>query len=154
MNDNVVVIVADSQWWLTDWDRDSKINDGCEIKNREQFRFVWENVIRKYRNKNVVIAMHHPPYTYGPHGGKFTVKQHIFPLTEMNPKLYIPLPVLGSLSALFRATIGSKQDVANNIIKISAQRYLLALRKTENSFLPVAMSMHCNSSRMMDRSSS
>lgn len=113
LNDNVVVIVADSQWWLTDWDRDQKINDGCEIKNREQFRFVWENVVRKYRNKNVVIAMHHPPYTYGPHGGRFTIKQHIFPLTEMNPRLYIPLPGLGSLSALFRATIGSRQDVAN-----------------------------------------
>jgi hypothetical protein len=134
MNDNVVVIVADSQWWLTDWDRDSKINDGCEIKNREQFRFVWENVIRKYRNKNVVIAMHHPPYTYGPHGGKFTVKQHIFPLTEMNPKLYIPLPVLGSLSALFRATIGSKQDVANKHYK-DLRTAVLAGAKKNGKFI-------------------
>ncbi|SKB92808.1 metallophosphoesterase [Dyadobacter psychrophilus] len=117
LNDNVVVIVVDSQWWLTDWDKDSKINDGCEIKNREQFRFVFENVVRKYRSKNVVFAMHHPPYTYGPHGGRFTIKQHIFPLTELNPDLWIPLPVLGSISALFRATIGSRQDVANKHYK-------------------------------------
>jgi hypothetical protein len=113
LNDNVVIIVIDSQWWLTDWDRDTKINDGCEIKNREQFRFIFENVVRKYRNKNVVFAMHHPPYTYGPHGGRFTIKQHIFPLTELNPDLWIPLPGLGSISALFRATIGSKQDMVN-----------------------------------------
>ncbi|TDE17623.1 metallophosphoesterase [Dyadobacter psychrotolerans] len=113
LNDNVVIIVVDSQWWLTDWDKDSGINEGCEIKNREHFKFVFENVIRKYRNKNVIIAMHHPPYTNGPHGGKFTIKQHIFPLTELNPKLYIPLPVIGSLSAIFRATIGSRQDVVN-----------------------------------------
>jgi hypothetical protein len=117
LNDNVVIIVIDSQWWLTDWDRDSKINDGCEIKNREQFRFIFENVVRKYRNKNVVFAMHHPPYTYGPHGGRFTIKQHIFPLTELNPDLWIPLPGLGSISALFRATIGSKQDMVNKHYK-------------------------------------
>ncbi|MCE6989384.1 metallophosphoesterase [Dyadobacter sp. CY323] len=132
LNNNVVVIVVDSQWWLTDWDRDSKINDGCEIKNREQFRFVFENVIRKYRNKNVVIAMHHPPYTYGPHGGRFTAKQHLFPLTEINPKLYIPLPVVGSLSALFRGTIGSKQDVANRHYRDLRTAVLAGAKKNGN----------------------
>ncbi|GGN02350.1 hypothetical protein GCM10010967_41240 [Dyadobacter beijingensis] len=129
LNDNVVIIIADSQWWLTDWDRDEKINDGCEIRNREQFRFVWENVVRKYRSKNVVIAMHHPPYTYGPHGGRFTIKQHIFPLTELNPNLYIPLPVLGSLSALFRGTIGSRQDAANKHYKDLRTAVLAGARK-------------------------
>lgn len=151
LNDNVVVIIADSQWWLTDWDRDQKINDGCEIRNREQFRFVWENVVRKYRNKNVVIAMHHPPYTYGPHGGRFTIKQHIFPLTELNPNLYIPLPVLGSLSALFRATIGSRQDVANKHYKDLRTAVLAGAKKTANSYSPADMNMHCSLSRMMDR---
>ncbi|WP_196215926.1 hypothetical protein, partial [Microbacterium sp. ZXX196] len=43
LNDNVVVIAVDSQWWLTDWDKDSKINDGCEIRNRATFNFVFEN---------------------------------------------------------------------------------------------------------------
>ncbi|NIJ53139.1 hypothetical protein FHS68_002309 [Dyadobacter arcticus] len=132
LNDNVVVIVVDSQWWLTDWDRDQKINDGCEIKNRDQFRFIFENVVRKYRNKNVVIAMHHPLYTYGPHGGRFTVKQHLFPLTEMNPNLYIPLPGLGSLSALFRASIGSRQDIANKHYKDLKTAVLAGAKKNGN----------------------
>lgn len=134
LNDNVVVIVVDSQWWLTDWDKDSKINEGCEIKNREQFGFVFENVIRKYRNKNVVIAMHHPPYTYGPHGGKYTAKQHLFPLTEMNPKLWIPLPVIGTLSAVFRGTIGSRQDIANRHYK-DLRKVILAGAKKNGNFI-------------------
>ncbi|WP_025762312.1 metallophosphoesterase [Dyadobacter tibetensis] len=113
LNDDVVVIVVDSQWWLMDWDKEPKMNDGCEIKNRAHFQFVFENVVRKYRAKQVVIAMHHPPYTYGPHGGRFTWKQHLFPLTEINPGWYIPLPGLGTISALFRATIGSRQDMVN-----------------------------------------
>jgi hypothetical protein len=129
LNNNVVVIVVDSQWWLTDWDKDSKVNDGCEIKNREQFKFVFENVLRKYRNKNVVIAMHHPPYTYGPHGGRFTAKEHFFPLTEISEKLYIPLPVIGSLSAIFRATIGSRQDVANRHYRDLRAAMLAGARK-------------------------
>ncbi|MDQ6479289.1 metallophosphoesterase [Dyadobacter sp. LHD-138] len=132
LNDNVVVIAVDSQWWLTDWDKDSKINDGCEIKNRATFNFVFENIIRKYRNKNVVIAMHHPPYTYGPHGGKFTIKQHIFPLTEMNPNLYIPLPGIGSLSAIFRGTVGSRQDTHNKLYKDMRDGILAAARKNGN----------------------
>ncbi|GLU56537.1 metallophosphoesterase [Dyadobacter frigoris] len=132
LNDNVVVIVVDSQWWLSDWDKDTKINDGCEIKNRATFKFIFENVIRKYRNKNVVIAMHHPPFTYGPHGGKFTIKQHIFPLTEMNPNLYIPLPGIGSLSALFRGTIGSRQDTHNKLYKDMRDGILAAARKNGN----------------------
>jgi hypothetical protein len=134
LNDNVVVITVDSQWWLADWDRDSKINDGCEIKNREQFKFIFENVVRKYRNKNVVIAMHHPPYTYGPHGGRFTLKQHLFPLTDLRPNLYIPLPVLGSLGALFRAAIGSRQDVANRHYK-DLRAGLLAGAKKNGKFI-------------------
>ena len=93
LNDNVVIIVIDSQWWLADWDKDYKINEGCTIKNRATFTFLFENMVRKYKNKNVVIAMHHPPYTYGPHGGGSTLRQHIFPLVDLNPKLYIPLPV-------------------------------------------------------------
>jgi hypothetical protein len=132
LNENVVVIAVDSQWWLSDWDKDTKINDGCEIKNRETFKFVFENIIRKYRNKNVVIAMHHPPYTYGPHGGKFTIKQHIFPLTELNPNLYIPLPVIGSLSALFRGTVGSRQDTHNKLYKDMRDGMLAAARKNGN----------------------
>ena len=132
LNDNVVIIVVDSQWWLTDWDKNPGINEGCEIKNREHFKFIFENVIRKYRNKNVVIAMHHPPYTYGPHGGRFTIKQHLFPLTELNPKLYIPLPVIGSLSAVFRGTIGSRQDVANKVYKDLKAGILAGAKKNGN----------------------
>ncbi|PWJ58175.1 calcineurin-like phosphoesterase family protein [Dyadobacter jejuensis] len=134
LNDDVVVVVVDSQWWLMDWDKEPKMNDGCEIKNREHFKFVFENVIRKYRSKKVVIAMHHPPYTYGPHGGRFTWKQHLFPLTEMKPNLYIPLPGLGSLSALFRGTIGSRQDMANKRYK-DLRRALFAGANKNGSFI-------------------
>ena len=110
INDQLVVVVVDSQWYLTDWDTEPEINDDCEVKSRKQFAFNFEEIVRKHRNKNVVIAMHHPMYTYGPHGGSFTMKEHLFPLTQYNDNLYIPLPGLGSMSALYRNTIGMKSD--------------------------------------------
>ena len=129
LSDQVVVLVVDSQWWLTDWDKEPTINDGCDVKNRATFKFVFENLVRKYKNKNVVIALHHPPYTYGEHGGHFTVKQHIFPLTTLHKNLYIPLPVIGSLAALFRSSIGPKQDISNPYYKDLKAGMMAGVRK-------------------------
>ena len=113
VNDNLAIVVIDSQWYLGDWDQERKINDGCESKSRKVFKFLFEEMVRKNRNKNVIIAMHHPLYSNGTHGGYFTAKEHLFPLRELNPNLYIPLPGLGSLAAFLRGTVGSKQDLAH-----------------------------------------
>ncbi len=117
LNDNLVLVIVDSQWWLADWDKEPSINDGCEVKNKFMFQFNLENILRKHRRKNVVVALHHPPYTYGPHGGASTIKEHIFPLTQAKDNLYIPLPIIGSVGAFLRGTIGSKQDNAHQTYK-------------------------------------
>jgi hypothetical protein len=134
LSNDVVVLVVDSQWWLADWDKEPKINEGCEARNRASFRFIFENMVRKYRNKSLVIAMHHPVYTYGPHGGGFTPKQHLFPLTDINPKLWIPLPGIGTLEAVVRSSIGSRQDVANQNYK-ELTKSILAAAKKNGSFI-------------------
>ncbi len=129
---DVVIIAVDSEWWLADWSKESKINEGCEARNRASFQFIFENVLRKYRNKNVVIAMHHPMYTYGPHGGGYSAKQHLFPLTDVREKLYVPLPIIGSLAAFYRTLIGSKQDVANPNYKALRSSLMAAAKKNGN----------------------
>jgi len=113
INEQLVVIIVDSQWYLRDWDKEPEINDGCEMKSRKDFAFYFEEVVRKHRSKNVVIAMHHPMYSYGPHGGHFTVKEHLFPLTQYKNKLYVPLPGIGTLAALYRSTIGISSDLTH-----------------------------------------
>ena len=110
LNDNLVLILIDSQWYLEDWDDEYKINSGCEIKSREVFQEYVLEAIKGNRNKNIIIAMHHPPYTNGPHGGNFTLRQHLFPLTDVNKNLYIPLPILGTGLQFLRGSIGHKQD--------------------------------------------
>jgi hypothetical protein len=100
---NIVLIIVDTHWYLTDWDNHPTINDNCEIKTRTKFFDEFEGLIKKSRGKTTIIAMHHPMFTNGSHGGKYSFASH------MNP-----LPILGSLKNLIRQTSGlSNTDIQN-----------------------------------------
>ena len=111
INDKLVIVLIDSEWYLSDWDKDYQVNAGCEVKSRAVFAEFMVEAIKGNRNKDVLIAMHHPPYSTGPHGGQFTFKQHLFPLTEFVEPLYLPLPVVGSIFQFLRGTVGHRQDL-------------------------------------------
>jgi predicted phosphodiesterase len=105
--DGVVFILLDTQWFL------QKGEHTCQTSNFEKVFYQIDSLLEKNKNKMVIVAAHHPMLTYGSHGGVFSWKQHIFPLTDVNRSLYIPLPVLGSLYPLYRKFFGSVQDVAS-----------------------------------------
>jgi hypothetical protein len=132
LSDDLVLILIDSQWYLTDWDKEYKINAGCEVKSRAVFQEYVENAIKGNRSKNIIIAMHHPPYTNGPHGGNFTLKQHLFPLTDINKNLYLPLPLLGTGLQFLRGTIGHKQDAMHPKYRELADIVISSARKNGN----------------------
>ena len=113
VNDQLAIVLIDSEWWLRNWNLDQSINDGCDIKTRAAFFRDFEENVRKLRNRNVIIAMHHPLHSSGQHGGNYTLENHIFPLRFLNKGLYVPLPVLGSVIAFIRGTVGVPQDLAN-----------------------------------------
>jgi len=98
IGDSVQLIVVDSQWYLKDWDLNPKMNDKCDIKSREKLLLEVENEVKKYANKTILFAMHHPIYTNGFHGGSFSVRDHIFPLQGN-----IPLPGVASLVTAVRS---------------------------------------------------
>ncbi len=129
INKKLVVVVVDTQWWLLDWAKEPQINEDCEAKNRYVFTFQFEEIMRKHRNKNIVVALHHPFYSGGTHGGYFTAKQHIFPLTDINKDLFIPLPILGSAVAYLRSAVGSKQDLAHADYKEMKKAILAGVKK-------------------------
>jgi hypothetical protein len=70
-------------------------------------------MLRRNKNKRVVVAGHHPVITYGEHGCFYSAKDHIFPFTALNKNLYIPLPIVGSIYPLYRQIFGSTQDLAH-----------------------------------------
>ena len=132
INNQTVIVVVDSQWYLADWDKETEINDGCEVKSRREFAFHFEEILRKNRNKNVVVAMHHPIFSYGHHGGYHTAKEHIFPLTMLKDNLYVPLPVLGSIMAMVRGTVGIRNDLNHVSYKALIKDVMLGASKNGN----------------------
>lgn len=106
ISDAIVLIVIDSQWYVTNWNRHPTINDGCEINTREKFFDEFESAIKKARGKTTLVAIHHPMFTNGNHGGQYSFVSHMK-----------PLPVLGTLKNVIRKTSG----VAN--VDIQNKRY-------------------------------
>lgn len=109
ISDDIVIIAIDTQWYLTNWDKHPTMNDECEIKTRSEFIDELEGELKKNNEKTVILAMHHPAYTYGPHNGGFSAKKHLFPFQNK-----IPLPGVASLIAQARSLGGvSVQDRYN-----------------------------------------
>ncbi len=95
ISDDIVLLIVDSHWYITDWDKHPSINDNCEIKTRVDFLDELGSEIKKARGKTTLIAIHHPMFTNGPHGGQFSFGSHMK-----------PLPVLGTVKNLARKAGG------------------------------------------------
>ncbi len=108
----VVLVCMDSEWWLQRDDRPG-LESTCDCKDEKTIINALKDIISTYPDKLIVLAMHHPFYTHGEHGGYYTFKEHIFPLTDLQSDLYIPLPVIGSIYPLVRGLFGNVQDVHN-----------------------------------------
>ncbi len=114
--DNITLVMMDSQWWLQQNGRPGVESD-CDCKTEDQVLTSLKDIVYRNRDKLLIFAAHHPFKTYGKHGGYFTLKQHIFPLTEASDNLYIPLPVLGSIYPIVRGVFGNIQDIKNPVYK-------------------------------------
>ncbi|MEZ4969502.1 MAG: metallophosphoesterase [Flavobacteriaceae bacterium] len=109
ISDKIVLIAIDTEWYLTNWDKHPKMNDKCEIKDREIFFEELESLIKKNRDKTTILALHHPMFSYGPHGGEYSAKLHLNPIGGN-----FPFPILGSFVNLIRKTSGaSYADLQN-----------------------------------------
>jgi hypothetical protein len=78
--------------------------------------------------RHVVLALHHPLVTAGPHGGHFTWKQHLFPLTDFWPWAWVPLPVIGSAYPLSRQLGITGTDATSRAYRRSIARIYRATR--------------------------
>lgn len=113
INRKLVYVFLDSQWWLQDWEGEKKMNRKCDVQSRADLLKRIEEIFVQYKNDEIVVMLHHPIKSSGKHGGNFSLKHHLFPLTEIKQNLWIPLPIIGSLYPIFRNVTGSKQDITH-----------------------------------------
>ena len=98
ISEDIQLITIDSQWYIEDWDKRPGFNDKCDIKSREKLLSELKGELKKNANKFIVLAMHHPVFTNGIHGGKFSGRDHLFPLGG-----HIPVPGIASLITEIRS---------------------------------------------------
>lgn len=109
LQEDLLLVPVNTIWWLQDKDDRNK---NCEINSETEVIDEIKDVIDNNQRKNILVLGHHPFLNIGNQGGFFSVRQHIFPLTDWWKPLYLPLPIVGSLYPLYRAGIGTKHDFA------------------------------------------
>jgi predicted MPP superfamily phosphohydrolase len=110
LTDDILLIVLDTEWPLYPYQNKTSLND-CDCKTSDQMFLALQDIVSRNYNKQIMVVGHHPVYTYGNHGGEFTWKDHLFPLTAKFKGAYLPLPVIGSLYPLSRELGMNPQDV-------------------------------------------
>lgn len=155
VSSTLAIIGFDSEWWLYPF---TKLDAaaGCACKNKDEVVARLQYLIAESRQMAVILADHHPFQSYGPHGGYFSWKDHLFPLTALNKHLWLPMPVLGSLYPLLRRSLLKPEDLRHpryremiraidgpfeghtNIIHASGHEHGLQLINSENGLQVVS----------------
>ncbi|WP_236705121.1 metallophosphoesterase [Hymenobacter sp. AT01-02] len=124
LTEGVLLVVMNTQWWVQRGARPTG-------NSKEAFRQLRE-VLAANRHQRVVVTGHHPLYSNALHGGKFTAKQHVFPLTTVHKRAYVPLPIIGSLLPLYRKLVGAAEDMSHPRYRKMRRRMLRVLQEFPN----------------------
>lgn len=110
LTDKLTIIAYDSEWWLFPYNKQNSAGE-CDCRTKDEVLVKMEELLEQNKGKVILLASHHPFQSYGPHGGYFNLRNHLFPLTSLNKNLYIPMPVLGSVYPILRSTLLSPEDL-------------------------------------------
>ena len=118
--EGLLLVVLNTQWWVQPGPRPA-------ADARQPFQEL-RALLEANRHQQVVVAGHHPLYSNALHGGKFTAKQHVFPLTTVHKRAYLPLPFIGSMLPLYRKWVGAAEDMAHPRYRKMRRRLLRVLK--------------------------
>lgn len=131
VSDDIELILVDTHWYINNWNDQPTINDDCEIKTRQAFLDEFSSLVKKARGKTTIIALHHPMFTNGSHGGQFSFASHMS-----------PLPVLGTLKNVIRKTSGIANVDLQNQYYNELQSRLITLAQVNEKVVFVSGHEH------------
>jgi hypothetical protein len=102
LTSDLLLVLVDSQWVLQGDRSDERTRSGCEIDTEQELVIFLKEILAKNKNKNVIIAAHHPVYSNGKTGGNYGLKSHL-----------LPLPILGSIFTGAKKIGGGEQKFGN-----------------------------------------
>jgi hypothetical protein len=110
------LILLDTEWWLLPHEKPGE-GSGCAAGTRAEVTARLGQLLREAGDRQVIVAAHHPLLTGGPHGGYFSLSDHLFPLRNLHPALFIPLPIIGSLYPVARSLGITPEDLGSGPYK-------------------------------------
>jgi hypothetical protein len=113
LSEKLVLVILNTQWWVQQGYRPVAEAYSSRTENKRDFFRHLNEILKRHQDKRILVVGHHPLYSNALHAGRFTLKQHLFPLTALHKSLYLPLPVLGSLYPLYRKIVGAREDMAH-----------------------------------------
>jgi hypothetical protein len=114
VSDRLRLVALDTQWWLHAQTRPEHPTSPCDADSEAEVLAALRSALAAAGGRDVVVLAHHPFVSGGPHGGHFTLRQHLFPLTDAKGGLWLPLPLIGSLYPASRGSGVSRQDQSND----------------------------------------
>ena len=132
LSDELTLIIIDTQWWLHKHKKGRGEQDNCPYSSEEDFIAAFKEALKKNRNKHVIVTAHHPLYSNGRHGGYFTLKDHIFPLSNLKKGWVFPIPLIGSIYPFYRSFFGNIQDITNPTYQGLKKQLILAMSQYDN----------------------
>jgi calcineurin-like phosphoesterase family protein len=124
---HVRLIAMDSQWWLHNDVKPYGDTSPCPTRTYDEVEDSLDGALRDKGERHAIVLSHHPMRSGGIHGGSFTVMDHIFPLRNVKPWLWVPLPLIGSIYPYARQMGISNQDV-------NGRKYQLMREAFERAF--------------------
>lgn len=124
---HVRLIALDTEWWLHNDVKPFGDTSPCPTKTYQDVEDSLAGALRDKGRRHAIVLTHHPMQSGGTHGGHFTLNDHLFPLRNWKPWMWLPLPIIGSLYPLARQSGISNQDV-------SGQKYGLLRAAFERAF--------------------
>ena len=89
----VRLIALDTHWWLHD--RDERVNPVCGNRTEVEILADLDAALSELPDgRRAVVVAHHPLESFGRHGGYFSGRSVFFPLTDVVPWLYVPIPFI------------------------------------------------------------
>lgn len=107
------IIALNTQWWLHPYHKPAEPDTDCGIISRPEMIEALDDAMEEAAGRNVLLVGHHPLFSNGGYGGHLSLKKHLLPFTDFNPRNRIPLPGLGSLYAAYRQNVGTRRDMAH-----------------------------------------
>lgn len=107
------LVALDTQWWLQRGPKPVHPTSSCACDSEAEVLAALRDALEGRGAREAVVVAHHPLDSGGPHGGKFGLRQHLFPLTEFRRWAWLPLPLVGSAYPVARGVGIADQDVTS-----------------------------------------